>query len=779
MQESALWLRHYNVKEVENMQVKVPSEITEISFNEATYKNCGVTIQPTLVNFFFGNNGTGKSTIAKVIKANTGVVWKAGRSPADYSVLVYNQDFMDANLHSYHNLPGVFTVNETNIEIQNQVEAKLTEKETASTAFTTASDEKKKKEQTKNQLFSIFQDECWEKSKHLRETFDATLTGKKRKHTFAEAVLNVKSPKNHDFDSLKRLYDAAYSADSKRYDEFNTITDPAILDSLSGQEILEKSIVSTADTPFAYFIKALNATAWVRQGYENYHEITDGKCPYCQEKIPDTFEDDIKACFEAQYQEDIEALKNYHDSYKQTANNLFLPLQNIPQELYYGIDSTPYNDKLAALKGIISSNNQKMAEKIADPSIIITIEKTTAVLQELSDIIQGFNKLIIENNTVIASKTKKQAECKVDVWELIAFTVKDEVSRYKTSKTALEKEVNDLVTQVSTHQSTVLKLKREISELNNKIVNTKTTIDSVNTLLRDSGFEGFSLREKADTRNVYEVVRPDGSIAENLSEGERNFIAFLYFYHLVKGSNTSDGVPNGKIVVIDDPVCSMDSSSLFIVSTLVREMIEICENNAEDANRSAKGNIIKQIFILTHNAFFHREITYNQIKHYLYVNFYLISKMDNKSSIKLCIKVNPDSPTENANYNPVQNSYAALWEEYYNVSSTIPLMNIIRRILEYYFLQLCGYDGVTLRQCILKDNRDKFITRDESGKDDYTQYHMASAMLSYISASSIGINDGMNYVDDCIDAAQCKETFKMIFTLMNQEQHYNMMMGIN
>ncbi|MDR0355882.1 MAG: AAA family ATPase [Deltaproteobacteria bacterium] len=33
-----------------------------------------------------------------------------------------------------------------------------------------------------------------------------------------------------------------------------------------------------------------------------------------------------------------------------------------------------------------------------------------------------------------------------------------------------------------------------------------------------------------------------------------------------------------KIVVIDDPVSSMDSSVLFIVSTLVREMVEVCYN---------------------------------------------------------------------------------------------------------------------------------------------------------------------------------------------------------
>lgn len=149
--------------------------------------------------------------------------------------------------------------------------------------------------------------------------------------------------------------------------------------------------------------------------------------------------------------------------------------------------------------------------------------------------------------------------------------------------------------------------------------------------------------------------------------------------------------------MIDDLVSSMDSSTLFIVSAMVREMIQICENNAVGGDTATKADYIKQIFILVHNAYSHREITYNQVKNYLFVNFYLISKVDNKSSIKLCKKVNPEIMTEETNYNPVQNSYVAFWEEYKEISAPIPLMNVIRRILDYYILQLCGYDGVTLR----------------------------------------------------------------------------------
>lgn len=762
------------------MREKIPSEIVRLAPNDATYKDCGVSVVPTLINFFFGNNGCGKSTIGRAIKVDSGVTWRTGRSVSDYTIHVYNQEYITANLASYHNLPGVFTVNEVNVEIQRQVEAKYAEKKTAADAFRTATEDKKKKQDALDQAFATFQTECWDKTAEIRTAFRATQGGKMQKKTFAEEVLDKSGKaKEHDVDALKRLYDVAYSADAKRYTEFTAIPDTSVLDTIAGREILGEPIVSSANTPFAQFVKAINATAWVQQGHSQYHGTTEGKCPYCQQDLPTTFEDDIKACFDAQYQESIKAIADFYDAYRNAANALFAPLQTTPTELLPGTDLTPYTDKLAAIKGVISTNLQAITNKKSDPSKVVTIEEVAPMLDELAAIIEGFNKLIRENNAVLDEKPGKQAECKTAVWEHIAFMLKDEVARYKASKAALEKEMSDLAAEIAKQRSAEGEIARAIADLNKGYINTSATIDSVNMLLRDSGFQGFSIREKADTPNVYEVVRPDGSIAENLSEGERNFIAFLYFYHQVKGSENADGGQKDKIVVIDDPVSSMDSSSLFIVSSLVREMIEVCANNAVGGDPVATGRYIKQIFILTHNAYFHREITYNRVRDYQFVNFYLITKVDNKSSIRSCVKKNPEVLTEEINYNPVQNSYAALWEEYKVVNTPIPLMNVIRRILEYYFLQLCGYDGATLRQRILKDNKDKFITKDESGNEDYTQYQMASAMLSYISANSVGINDGINFVDDCVDIEQTKETFKMVFSLMNQEQHYEMMMGSN
>jgi hypothetical protein len=65
-----------------------------------------------------------------------------------------------------------------------------------------------------------------------------------------------------------------------------------------------------------------------------------------------------------------------------------------------------------------------------------------------------------------------------------------------------------------------------------------------------------------------------------------------------------------------------------------------------------------------------------------------------------------------------------LWDEYKEVKSAVPLMNVIRRILEYYFLQLCGYEGSTLRKVILVEGKAKGYYKDENGNDNEEKYQL-------------------------------------------------------
>lgn len=113
------------------------------------------------------------------------------------------------------------------------------------------------------------------------------------------------------------------------------------------------------------------------------------------------------------------------------------------------------------------------------------------------------------------------------------------------------------------------------------------------------------------------------------------------------------------------------------------------------------------------------------------------------------------------------------------MKSAVPLMGVIWRILDFYFLQLCGYGSTSLRQIILIKGKADGKFKDADGKDDEEKFQLASAMLAYLNASSVGMSDGMDYVDECLNAAECRNVFEMIFESMNPKQHYDMMMGIH
>ena len=775
------------------MNIKIPPPIQKITLNAATFNS--VDFKPALINFIYGNNGTGKSTIGRVIDPKdvgedneygtppSILSWNDGVSADTYSVLIYNKRFVEANFQDYGNLKGVFTIGEENIETQNQITAKTQQKFELDKTIVKSKTDKEGYEKTVELLLPAFQEKCWANTSELRTTFADTQEKRKTKLKFAERVLEIANPATHNTDELKNLYKIAFDKNAKPYSKFNSLGSMERLKGSRGNELLAKSIVSSSDSELAVFIKRIRSMDWVQQGYEDFvkTKIAEGDCPFCGRLIPDELADDISACFAGQYQKDIDDLKAFREAYESDMQGFLRVLEtNMQQDLYPNFNLIEYNDKYARLKNLIEINLRKIDDKIKEPSVEdVVLEKVKSICDELNTIITAYNEQVQANNDILTAKRDKQNECTEKVWQHIAFNLKDEVATYKTRQAELQKSIDELSKQIKDSESESTKLEDEITELNTQIVSILPTITSINNLLHDSGFQGFWLREKKGCTGTYEVVRQkDNTVAKGLSEGERNFIAFLYFYHLVRGGDDIDVVGRPKIVVIDDPVSSMDSGVLFLVSTLGREMVEVCNNNVNYENRVVDGEYIKQLFVMTHNVYFHREITYNQAQRYNTVSFFLVNKASNVSTIKHCEDVNPAKPTEKENINPVKNSYSALWSEYKELNKAVPTLNVIRRILEYYFMQLCGYDCVNIRKIVLDDNKDKFIESSavEGGLPDNTKLQLASAMLSYISANSVGHIDGLNFIDDCTDATMHKNVFKLIFETLQQEQHYNMMM---
>jgi wobble nucleotide-excising tRNase len=283
----------------------------------------------------------------------------------------------------------------------------------------------------------------------------------------------------------------------------------------------------------------------------------------------------------------------------------------------------------------------------------------------------------------------------------------------------------------------------QVKAKESEVTSTIHTVNEINKILGLFGFSNFHLAESAET-GFYQIVREDGTVVEEtLSEGEYTFITFLYFYQLLKGSTEDSGMTRDKVVVFDDPISSLDSNVLFVVSNLIKEVVRDCRNG---------DNGIKQVFILTHNVYFHKEVTYRggrEQNKWKEESYWVVRKLDNKSNI---------IPYDD---NPIQTTYELLWREARNVEEVnkATIYNSLRRILEYYFNIIGGLD---YENCINEfEGEEKIICK---------------SLISWINDGSHFINEDLIVYTELESVEKYLNVFKSIFEKMGHISHYEMMM---
>jgi wobble nucleotide-excising tRNase len=760
---------------------KTAAAIAHIDLNDATFHN--QPLDPTLVNFFYGRNGSGKSTIANAIKAGK-VSWEPGKGAGDFELRVFDQNYITENFRNKDNVRGVFTYSKEAIADEDKIKAETDALETLAKEEEAKTKELETSTASLSALKNAFTKSCWDKLSNLRrEFFDYLLSSYRNKTIpFMEAVAGVAKPKPcPDLEDLKRRCVTAFDRSAKSY---STLQWPEGIDAykdLDGWDLLGEKITSTGGSEFAAFVKKINATTWISQGRAFLHDPNnaDCLCPFCQQAIPEGLEEDLDSCFDHEYQQKLDTIKSLRENYRNHMNQFFPKPNALKDDPFPEVQKSDLSKRLETLRLMISSNLAAIDDKIQNPSKVITVEDTSRIIAEIKAIVEDLNKKIEANNAIIRSKGNARDDCTKEIMAHFASIMEIETQAYKTQSAKLEAEISALTkrlgeigTEKTTHTSA-------LNTLRSAGIGTTKVMSKINDLLRRSGFNGFHL-EEGDDRSSYKVIRNStGKLAKNLSEGEWNFIAFLYFFYTIQGGADKDNIDKRKIVVIDDPVSSMDGSSLFIVSSLIRQMVEVCCNSDLVLSDVFEGTYIDQMFILTHNVHFHRAITagMDDQAHYSCVSFYLIRKADENSSLVWCRRYIDDAKTAMENYNPVQNSYATLWSEYKELKPSLMVVNVMRQILDYYFIQLCGYTYDSLRQMLLVKHKDKIVTDTlPDGTPDYAEYNIIYSMLLFMDTSHSVVDDTALTTDMEDRVEQYKASFKRVFEVMDQEQHYNMMM---
>ena len=391
----------------------------------------------------------------------------------------------------------------------------------------------------------------------------------------------------------------------------------------------------------------------------------------------------------------------------------------------------------------ISINIERITNKLEQPSISVELVTLKDVISDISKMIEDANLEINKHNATLVNIGQERQTLVQQVWNFVVEEARPELSSKLRKRDDIRRAIKFLNEQIEQRRQEEYAKKTEIGLEQRKVTSVEPAIDGINGYLKSYGFKGFSLGKTMDGIH-YKMIREDGTDArETLSEGEKTFITFLYFYHLLEGSVSETGNMSDRVVVFDDPISSLDNDVLFLVVGLIRRLF--------DSVRHGIGRI-KQLFILTHNVYFHKEVTYNPNGKVFGsdIAYWIVRKPDIISSV--------DSYGRD---NPISTSYQLLWRELGRSERSSPtIQNVMRRILEQYFKILGGieFDSIV----------EKFEGADRV---------ICGSLFSWINDGSHSVNDDVYVTIDDSMVEKYLRVFKEIFYKLNHAAHYEMMMS--
>ncbi len=703
-------------------------------------------------NFIFGCNGSGKTTITRVIAEEDSypdceVVWKDGNK---LRALVYNRDFVEKNYSQRGDLQGIFTLGEGNKETEEKIEEERDNLAGIEAKIHGLQTKLEAKNSELQKVENDFENRCWTQKKDYDEIFKPAFKGHIKPATRFKDKILVESENNQsDLKTIDYLRERAGTVFS------DTLQEEALVDELDieliervqtyeANPILKKPIIGKEDVDIAGMIKSLGNSDWVRQGVE-YYEKNDGICPFCQQPTAEKFAESLRDYFNDAFLEDNQSLEDLENQYEVDSRRL----EQLLEDIFSASSSFLDIDRFEAEKRLIAQrvlyNKQQIKEKRKEQSKPVELQSLSENIENIVDLINDANEKVQEHNQTFANLKVKREELTGQIWKfLVESALKAEIDKYKEEKGKLVKAIASLKEKIETGESQQREKQGEINKLEEGITSVKPTVDAINSVIADFGFRNFTLGMSDDERH-YKLVREDGSDAmRTLSEGEQSFITFLYFYNLVKGNLTESDIKDDRIVVFDDPVSSLDSDVLFIVSSLIQGLMK----------EVREGSNIKQIFVFTHNVYFHKAVAF--VKNAKRVEdrtkkeyrFWIVRKKGKVSEI------------EHYQVNPIQSSYELLWAELKRDDpSCLSVQNCMRRILEHYFKILGGVDLDELCQ-----------------KFEGEEKRICQSLVSWVHYGSHCTDDDL-YISDNFSIDKYENVFKEIFVRSNHGSHYEMMTG--
>ena len=378
----------------------------------ATYGNASENLSGlSKFNFLYGSNGSGKTTISRVIAdeeefPTCDVAWKGGTK---LQAMVYNRDFVEKNFSPSTVLKGIFTLGEKNVDTLNTIAAAKVELD----AFTKkienlnialhGEDRVSGKKGELTTLEENFENKCWaQKQKHDAKLSGALKGYRASSEKFKAKVLEERESNSATLEILMDLEKKAQTifGPAPTVEQSIAPIDTAKVIAHEANAILKKRVIGKEDVDIAAMIKKLGSSDWVKEG-RTFYEANEKVCPFCQQSTTDAFARSLRDYFDETFVSDSSAIDGLRNNYTTDSARLIQQIAAVIATPSKFLDVEKLKTEKELLDSKVAINIQRLALKKKEPSQIFDMESISNVASTVTALIAAANAKITDHNKMV------------------------------------------------------------------------------------------------------------------------------------------------------------------------------------------------------------------------------------------------------------------------------------------------------------------------------------------------------------------------------------------
>ena len=333
-----------------------------------------------------------------------------------------------------------------------------------------------------------------------------------------------------------------------------------------------------------------HASNWVQEGISLHRESDE--CIFCGAPLSVERMNALRAHFSQEVEELQAELRKYNDLFEAEETNI--------KQLTYSLDGIiaqfqnrrDLRDLVAVYKGDLDAYQEWVR---SSKSIVESKLKNVMVVSSRRlDVINapdksGLAEWIVRYNAEVDDQDSRKQIASERIRAYYCSRYARDYYRADRNLSAVESEQSSLIDE----ERQVL---AELTSLQNVSGDPVPSAESLNRRVADLiGRDELRFEIEGD----HYLVTRNGGPATRLSEGEQTAITFVHFIEMVEVDIANGGTP---IVVVDDPVSSLDERIQYGVASVLKALMTSWDVQSGELTASA----VAQLFILTHSFDFFR-----------------------------------------------------------------------------------------------------------------------------------------------------------------------------